>query len=322
VRVTLGIDLGGTQIKAGLVGEDGQVIWQDVRPTPAAQGPNAVIGVLKSCTSEAASHAQETGLELLAGGIALPGLLDDKTGISMINPNFLDWRNVDIAAGVGTVGGRRVRMVNDVNAAALGEWAYGAGQGADNLFMVALGTGVGSGLVLNHALYTGSHGGAGEFGHIPIDPHGPVCGCGRRGCLETYVSATGIMRRTRELMPKYPDSVMWRRAEGDISRLTAADLSAAAEQGDDLAGFIWDETGEILGRALAIATDLLDVDLVILGGGVLAAGDLLLKPTLASLNRSCFVPAPTVLPAKLGNWAGVVGTARFAADYYQREGGV
>ncbi len=198
---------------------------------------------------------------------------------------------------------------NDANAAALAEYYYGAGRGYRNVVSLTMSTGIGGGLILDGRLYRGSHGMAGEPGHMTLLPYGPHCGCGKRGCLEALCSGTGLTRWMREEVKYRPDSLIYKLAEGNLDRLSPVILIKAAQDGDDLALDIWNQAGFFLGWALANLAVILDPDVFILGTIAIHAGDLLLTPTRQSLARHILhqIPPPPLVTAKLGEHTGDYG---------------
>lgn len=295
----IGIDLGGTAIKAGAVTGDGEILDRRSIPTGLQDGADAVIDRM-------AGLARELGADSSVG-VGSPGLIDHAAGRVLECPNLKTLENVplrdELAQRLG-FDARRVFLENDANAAAVGEGWLGAGRTHRDLLLVTLGTGVGGGLILNGELYAGPGGMAGEMGHVCIDPEGPWCGCGRRGCVEQYASATAARRRARELgLPAD--------APGDLEKLAAiARVRPGPER--DLCGAI----GLDLGRGLAMAVTLLDLRCFVVGGGFGAALDVLLPGVRRGIEERTYgrrVASVRVLPAELGADAGWIGAARLAA---------
>jgi glucokinase len=291
VSVHLGLDLGGTNIKAAVVDSSLGVLATDSRPTDAGDGEDAVLERVASLGRAVAAPFGEPA----SAGLALPGHFDAAAGTGSLLPNLLgDWAGRPIAGPVGDMLGLPVTLVNDVRALTLAELRLGAGRGAQDLVCVALGTGVGGGVVIGGRLHLGL-GHAGEIGHTTVDPDGPLCGCGNRGCLDRMASAESIAA-----------------AAGCAS---VAEAAEAARAGDPVARAAFSRAGEYVGRVLAGAVVLLWPERVVVGGGVADAGGLLLEPLRAELRRRASVaPEIPVVPAELGPHAGAVGAALWGAE--------
>lgn len=295
----VGIDLGGTAIKAGVVDENGTILERRSVPTGLADGGDAVI-------ERMAKLARELGAESSVG-IGSPGLIDHAAGRVLECPNLKVLENVPLRDEVAKKLGfesRRVFLENDANAAAVGEGWLGAGRTQRDMLLVTLGTGVGGGLILAGELYAGAGGMAGEIGHVCIDPDGPWCGCGRRGCVEQYASATAARRRAR-------DQGLPADSPGDLEQLAAIARSRAGAERDLCAAI-----GRDLGRGLAVVVTLLDLRCFVIGGGFGAALDVLLPGVRAGIAERTYgqrIASVQVLPAELGADAGWIGAARLAA---------
>lgn len=295
----IGIDLGGTAIKAGAVDEKGEILARRSIPTGLQDGASAVIDRM-------AALARDLGADGSVG-IGSPGLIDHARGIVLECPNLKALENVplrdEIARRLGFAP-QKVVLENDANAAAVGEAWLGAGRTERDLLLVTLGTGVGGGLVLNGELYAGPGGMAGEIGHVCIDPEGPWCGCGKRGCVEQYASATAAKRRARELgLP--PDS------PGDLEKLAAQAARAPGPERD-----LCTAVGRDLGRGLAMVVTLLDLRCFVVGGGFGAAIDVLRPGIHAGIVERTYgrrVETVRIVPAELGPDAGWIGAARLAS---------
>ena len=295
---TVGIDLGGTNIKAGVVDEEGRVLERRSIPTGLSDGAGAVLDRM-------AGLARDLGLDGTVG-VGSPGLIDHAGGRILECPNLKDLQEVpmrdELARRLG-LPSSGVALENDANVAALGEHWLGSGRGVDDVLVVTLGTGVGGGLVLGGRLYSGPGGMAGEVGHVVVDPRGPRCGCGRLGCLETLASATAASKRAAE-------KHLPREAPGDLGRLAAnARLGAAAERE------LLVEIGRDLGRGLGAVLSLLDLRTFVLGGGFGAATDLLEPGVRQGLEERSYgrrLASVRILPAGLGSDAGWIGAARHA----------
>ncbi len=289
----LGLDLGGTNIKAALVDDGLRVLATDTCPTHAAAGEDAVLERVAALGRAIAAPFGEP----LTAGLALPGHFDAAGGTGVLLPNLLgDWVGRAIAEPVGAGLGVPVTLVNDVRALTLAELRLGAGRGATDLVCIALGTGVGGGVVIGGRLHLGL-GHAGEIGHTTVEPDGPQCGCGNRGCLDRMAGADAIAALA--------------------GQPTVAAAAEAARAGDAAAIAAFARAGTYVGRALAGAVVLLWPERIVVGGGVADAGELLLGPVREELRRrACVAPVDdiAVVPAELGPVAGAVGAALWAAE--------
>lgn len=274
-----GIDIGGTNTVLGLVDSAGEVLAEARLATTA--GPEFT-DLVDALARELQTLVERTGCTLRGIGIGAPkGSLRDG---SMVCPSNLPWAGVLPLASLlrERVPGPSVHVTNDANAAALGELLYGGAQGLRDFLLVTLGTGVGGGFVANGALLTGPRGFAGELGHVVVDWEGRPCGCGRRGCLETYASVTGLVRTAAEKLAASDSPSLLREVPG----LTGRAISTAAREGDTLALEVFEDTGRCLGRALANAVALTSPERIFVFGGLARAGDLLLEPTQRHLDAS------------------------------------
>ena len=291
LTVRLGLDLGGTNIKCAVVADGPRVLATDTCANGAADGPDAVLARIAELGRATAAPYGEP----VTAGLALPGHFDAERGTGVLLPNLLgDWVGRPIAGPVGERLGLPVTLVNDVRALTLAELRVGAGRGARDLVCIALGTGVGGGVVIGGRLHLG-RGHAGEIGHTTVDPDGPPCGCGNRGCLDRMAGADAIAA-----------------AAGQPSVTAAAE---AAWAGDATARAAFAQAGEYVGRVLAGAVVLLWPERIVVGGGVADAGDLLLEPLRAELRlRAAVAPEVPVARAELGPYAGAVGAALWGAE--------
>jgi glucokinase len=314
----IGIDLGGTNIKAGLVDLGrGKVEAVQSIPTYARDGHDAVMvriadlieGII---TSQGLSKAQVGGV-----GIGVPGKLDIEKGLTLLLPNFPgNWPNVPLRYFIQARTGLPVFLLNDVRAITLGEWKFGAGRGAETMVCFAVGTGIGGGLVINGQLHLGIGGTAGELGHQTIDMNGPVCGCGNRGCLETFASGPAISAMGIKAVIQGRTTSLGKLVDYDLNKITPELICAAAVQGDAVANEIYTLAGTYIGIAVANMLVSVAPRKVVIGGGVAAAGDLLLNPIRRTIReRVSMMPVDQVevVPASLGSEAGVMGLASWAA---------
>ena len=311
MTLTIGIDVGGTKIAAGIVRPDGSIVEEVRRVTPAHEAratQDAIIGLVAELRK---SH------EVEAVGIGAAGYIDELRSTVLFAPN-LAWRNEPLRATVEAGVGIPVVVENDANAAAWGEFRFGAGADVDDLLMVALGTGIGGGIVMNGELFRGSFGIAGEFGHVRAVPDGILCGCGNHGCWEQYASGTALVRDVRELALRGSPTAatVLAAAGGDPNAITGQMITAAAQAGDRLCIETFETVGRWLGQGLAGLASALDPPVVVIGGGVSEAGDLLLGPARDAYRRQLsgrgHRPEMEIRLAALGNAAGMSGAADLA----------
>lgn len=313
--VFIGIDLGGTTLKAALVGPTGEIL-EEKRIDTELRNPETlfkqVIDTALSLRDDKSAGARVAGI-----GIGIPGLVNSKTNRIEVMPNLPALSEIDITSELSSQTGLPVILDNDANAAAYGELQVGASRGRREVFFITLGTGIGAGLIINGQIYRGAAGFAGEFGHMTIDPEGIECACGNIGCLETIASGPNIVRRTRERLYRDRTSSLSRLAIPRDREFTAEDIARAAREGDEMAQVMMERTGMFLGIALAAVVNLLNVEMVVMGGGVMDAGDLILKPTIKETRRRAFPPSFNsceIVIAKLGATAGMIGAALMARD--------
>ncbi len=303
------IDLGGTNVRAIVAGLDGKISGDDRRPSRASDGLDATIETLLASLAQACSQAGVEAGALRGLGIATPGWVDTERGVVPAAPQLIGWRDVPLVEMLQERLGLTVRLENDANAAALGENAFGAGRGTRHMLYITVSTGVGAGIIVDGRLYGGAKGSAGEIGHTIVDPSGPLCGCGNRGCLEALSSGTAIARRAAEAADRGDSAALAgiREREGRLSARLVAD---AARKGDAASIAIYEEAGRFLGIALANAVNLLSPEAIILGGGVMQAKDLFL-PRAEETMRDLALEEPLkymrLAEAELGDRAGVMG---------------
>ena len=317
----VGVDIGGSKIAAGLVLPTGEIRHHTRVPMLPNDGPETALATVTKaidqvCAKVAASDCEHS----LSGiGICCPGPLDPATGVILNPPNLPCWRNFPLADEISQKYGVPVKVDNDANAAALAETLWGAGRGYRNVLLTILGTGIGTGIVFDGRIYHGRTGAAGEGGHVSIDYRGPLCGCGKPGCIEAYASGPAIAKRARAKLSSadLQESALLRLAQGERGLVTAEMVGEAYVQGDPVATETLRETVELLSLWLGNMIDLLEPDVIILGGGVAD----LMKPFLGeirdllpgcSVNRRCQeIP---LLSAFYGGDAGIAGGAALAAS--------
>jgi glucokinase len=322
----VGVDLGGTNIVAGALPEDGSdVIALRSEPTRADQGADAVIDrivrMIDTVIAETIAHTGAKRSDVIGIGVGAPGPLDREAGLVVTTPN-LGWTNFPLRDVVAERTGIATRIDNDANCATLGEWWQGAARGARNVVGMTIGTGIGGGLIFDGKLYHGASDVAGEIGHATIDVTGRLCKCGNYGCLEAYASGPSIAARAREAIAGDADSLLYRMVKGDLSRITAATVYEAAKLGDEVAVDVVRETARFLGAGIANLLNIFNPDVVVIAGGVTQAGDTLFEPLRKEVRKRAFRPAVEacrIVPGTLPGSAGVVGAV---ASFKQQVDGV
>src|SRR4030095_1842607 len=302
---SIGVALSGSTVRAGLVDEAGNII--DRREATIA--PENLVEQVATIARDLASIAPVSSI-----GIAIPGLVNRQTD-SVVTSRFPSTVGGNLHAEFMRATGLRVEIENDANAAAYGEYKVGAGSGSRDMFYMMIGEGIGGAIILNGKLWTGSSGFAGEVGHITIDTEGLECVCGNTGCLETVASAPSIVRRARERLNRDSTSSLSRL--GLKRNFTAYDVAQAAKEGDDFAIMMIERTGKYIGTGVATVINLLNIERIVLGGGVMDAGQLILNPIIQEARRRAFQPcfeATEIVAASLGPDAVPIGVAMLARD--------
>jgi len=310
-RYFVGIDLGGTNIKGGIVDEDRTVLSRVSIPTEADQGPDHVIGRMADLVGRVIEEADLAKSDIEAVGIGSPGSMSHTLGIIIKPPNLPGWENVPLRDRIKEMTGLPTTLENDANAAAWGEFWAGAGRGTRHMVMFTLGTGVGGGIITDGRLLRGHFDNGAELGHTIIQPGGRRCGCGQEGCLEAYASASYTARRATEAVEAGEASSLADvlRTEGEI---TSEDVVNAATANDPLAVRIFDETCHYLAVACVNMQHATNPERIVLAGGMIAAGDVLLEPIrrkAAEMTWKAADDLPEILFASLGNDAGFIGAA-------------
>lgn len=305
----IGIDVGGTNVKIALVDDKGSIIYSNSVPTRAEMGYEYTVNNIKQAIRDLMTESKVTDIEGI--GFDFPGQIDYKNGVVRLAPNIPGWINVPIAKIIEDEFKIPTRIDNDVHCAALGELNYGAGKGCENFICMTVGTGIGSGIVINGKLVRGASNAAGELGHIKLQMHdGPLCGCGDYGCLEAFASAPAIVAMAEDYIKGGKSTKYREMANG--SDITAFIVAEAAKQGDPVAKRIFTIMGERIGFGLASVVNLLNPEKIIIGGGVADAGEILLDPIRETIKKRAMSVAGSaveVVPAKLGNTAGVIGAS-------------
>jgi glucokinase len=314
-RAVLSLDIGGTKLAVGVVTSDGAVHGLVVEPTRRWEGPDAVIPRLFDLGHRAVAAAA-LGRPVEAVGISCGGPLDSATGVLISPPHLLGWVDVPLGSMTRDEFGVPVYLENDATAAALGEHRFGAARDVGTMIYLTISTGVGGGAVIDGRLHRGAAGNGGELGHLMVRPGGRLCSCGRRGCLEAYVSGTNIAERAAEGLRAGRAGGVGSRLAG-VDPLTAADVAAAALAGDAFARAVWTETTDVLGQAVTDLVNVFEPELVVLGGGVTRSGAMLLDPVAEAVARDAMPPAAKaarVVLAGLGDVVCVVGAGVVALD--------
>jgi glucokinase len=309
-RQAVGIDIGGTKIAALRISAEGEIHAGTVIPTPANDQSEAWPAI-----EAAAAEVMDDGV--VAIGVGMAGLIDVRSGVLLSTPNLV-WRHLSLSEGLVAKYGLPVTVNNDATSAAWAESRLGASRGrADSLF-VGVGTGIGGGIVSGGRLIRGAHGFAGEIGHTIVEPDGPLCGCGNRGCWEQVASGLAIARAGRRVVTDDPGSAIARLAGGDPRRATGELVTEAAQGGDEVAVGILATVARRLGEGIAGLVNILDPEIVVIGGGVGEVGDVLFDPLReafqASVEGADVRPEVPIVPAQLGNDAGAIGAALSALE--------
>ncbi len=308
-KPVVGVDLGGTNIKLGLISPDGEVLERNSTETRAERGPEAVAGRICDAVLGLLARAGLDRRAVAGVGIGSPGTIDLQAGVVTFSPNLPGWHDVPLRRLVEEGTELGCVLDNDANAAALAESWVGAGRGKSSLILLTLGTGIGGGIVLDGRIWHGGNGVAGEIGHMSIDPDGPECGCGNRGCLEAFASATGMVRRMKEAIEKGEKTSLADQAE----TLTARRIHEAAEAGDQAARRTVQMTGRYLGIGVSNLMHILNPEVIAFSGGMTGAGRMLMDPLLEEADwRTMEAPRRDVKIcfAELPEDAGIIGAAR------------
>ena len=315
-KYAVGVDLGGTNIKIGLVSPAGKIIRKYSVITQADKGPLKIIENIKI-----GIHAllAKSKVNIEGIGIGSPGTVNSEKGTVENPPNFPGWDKVNLGRAISMEFEKDVFLDNDANVAAIGELIFGNGMSLNSFIMVTLGTGVGGGIIINRKLYHGDYGAAGEIGHITINYNGPKCNCGSYGCIEAYAGNKYLTERVRKELKKHQDSLLLKLINNDYDLITPRKIKEAADKGDKYAHSVIIDLGTKLGAAFATVSNILDVSTYIIGGGVAGFG----KPLLDSIKKSLtsrvikpIKPRVKILQAKLKNDAGIKGASALVFHGY------
>ena len=308
----LGIDLGGTNIVAGVVDENFQIVGIGKRKTNVSGGATAIADDMAAAAFDAIKEANLTLDDIEDMGIGAPGTVDSETGDIPFSNN-LYFYDVPLGKMMEERVGKKFYIENDANAAAYGEYIAGAGKGSNHFVAITLGTGVGSGIIIDGKILSGSNHAGGEMGHTVIVMNGEKCTCGRHGCWEAYASATALINQTKQAMIRYPESLMWDLCDRDLDNVNGKTAFDAAEKGDEAAKKVVERYIEYIAVGIANVVNVFQPDMVCIGGGVSKQGEVLTKPIKQFVNGENFARNITkdvvVKTATLGNDAGIIGAA-------------
>lgn len=308
----VGVDIGGTNIAAGVLDRQGAVLGRGRRPARALEGPAVSLGMVNEAIEEALAAAGVSIQEVAGIGLGVPGLHRSAEGICLFSPNFTGWVNLDVVGPVRDHFGVATYMLNDVKTATLGEHSFGAGRGYDHMVMITLGTGIGGGVITDGALRLGSSEGFSEVGHMVVQADGPLCTCGNQGCWEALCGRDAIIRRMIVALATGRPSSLAAAVNYDQSLITPALIAEHAAAGDPLAAEVWQESMMWVGIGVVNLVTLYNPQVLVIGGGIAQAGPLVFEPVgRVLLARAHMVPPSTVkiLPSALGEDAGLVGGA-------------
>ncbi|MCL5283671.1 MAG: ROK family protein [Armatimonadetes bacterium] len=324
-KYVIGVDLGGTNVRAGVVDRNEKIIGQDKQPSDAKAGTDVVVGRIADTILKAITKANLHPEDIAAIGMAVPGQHDVANGVVRWAPNFgamMDdkfqmWHNVPLRKRLEDRLSISVVFDNDANVAALGEFRYGAGRQVQTMVMFTLGTGIGGGIIINGKVVQGTTGGGGEIGHMVIMPGGRRCGCGTYGCLEAMTARDAISDRAARKLSEGRPSLLWDLVKGDKLALTPAIIDQAARANDPIAVETFQETGYYLGIGVANLINLINPEMVVVGGGIAAATGLLEATERSARANSIrsIAEACSIVRAELEDEAGIMGAAELASQY-------
>lgn len=309
IKAAVGVDLGGTNIKIGIVSSNGKILKKTSVKTEAEGGPDQIITKIKTGITDLLKNNK---YKIKGIGIGCPGIINLKKGTVENPPNLPGWKKVKLGSIIQKAFGYNVSVENDANAAAIGEMIFGAGKNYSSFIMVTLGTGVGGGIVFNRKIFRGEFGAAGEIGHLSIDGNGTKCNCGSIGCIEAYIGNQYLKDRVKSELADQPDSKIWDLINTDLANVSPRIIQAAAELGDQYAKSVIRNMGIQLGTAFASLSNVLDISTFIIGGGVAGFGTPLFKSIHTTASKRVLTPLRSrvkVIPAKLKNDAGIKGAS-------------
>jgi len=316
-KYIIGVDLGATNIVSLLVSLNGEVIARDTRKTMGGKGKKITFSQIVNSARSVIGEGERSGISsksILGLGIGGPGPLNSDGGVIHIAPNIPGWINAYLVKELEDELKLNVFLENDANAAALGEWWLGAGRDVDNLVLLTLGTGVGGGIIIGGEVLHGARNTAGEIGHLVIREGGLLCGCGNRGCLEAYVSARAVVKRTLAAIYGGEETLLTDLVKNKLEDITCKLVYDTVKKGDSLCKQLVEETGRYLGIGITNIVNIINPEMVILGGGMANAGDLIFEPVRKYAREHSFTAAMEgveIVPAALGVNAGAIGAVAF-----------
>ncbi len=316
-RPVLAIDIGGTKIAMAIISEQGEVIARQTLPTLASEGPPAVIERILSGIDRLLKAGNLRPSQLSAISLATAGVIDIRKNLVTTSPNLPGWHNVPLRGIIAEKYRIPTYLLNDADAAALGEHHFRAGRRPNTLILLTLGTGIGGGIIIDGRLYLGSTGSAAELGHMVIDVNGPVCACGRNGCLEALASGSAVAREAISRVRRGGLSALIKMVDGKIENITAETVHLAAKEGDELASEVINQAAYYLGIGVVNLINIFNPEMVVIGGSMADMGDLLLQPVRQMVAERAFPlysQTVQIVPAQLGNDAGLFGAAIFALE--------
>ncbi len=315
----LGIDLGGTNIVAGVVDENYKIIATAKRKTNCPRPQEEIVADMAAVALEAINRAGIKASDIEAAGVGVPGTVDPTAGIAYY-ANNLGFKNLQMSKILKELTGIDFYLENDANAAAYGEFLAGAGKGANNFVMITLGTGVGSGIIIDGKIHTGFNYAGGELGHTVLVMDGEACTCGRNGCWEAYASATALIRQTKQAMSRYPDSLMWKLCGGNIASVNGRTSFEAMSKGDEAAKQVVSKYADYLAAGIANCVNIFQPEIICVGGGISKEGENLIAPVRKIVSGENYARGMSVetqvKAAELGNDAGIIGAA-FICNLYR-----
>jgi len=312
----IGVDLGGSKVAVGVVNERGEILLKIREETPVEEGPSRITNRIVDIIFRLLRQLAIAKENIKGVGVGAPGQIDPRSGTVLFAPN-LRWERVPLSKNLHDLLGLPVLVDNDVRLMAIAEHRFGAGQGGRDIICIFVGTGIGSGIIINGRLLRGAGNYAGEIGHMTIEAQGPLCGCGNYGCYEALAAGPAIARRAVTRLAKGEDSLIREMVGGDFSHILPSLIFRAAEKGDRLAREILEESAEYLGIGVANLINIFNPELVILGGGVLEVIPDMLEKIEATVKRRALPAASQgakIVPARLGNDAGIIGGALLALE--------
>jgi glucokinase len=315
----IGIDIGATSVKAGLVTRDGKLVKKMKVKTAEIKSPAHFVSLSETLINQILEAGAIEKGSVGGIGVGAPGWVDHHNGVVRELTNIREWEDIPLAAHLEEKTGRKAFIDNDANAMAVAELLYGAGRGYSTFICLTLGTGVGGAIVINGEVFRGAHGLAGEIGHMTLDVKGPDCPCGAKGCLEGYVGNRSLVanaiRRLEDTSEGARESILLKLADDDLNKITPKILAEAAHRGDKVALSVWHEAGRYLGTALAVLVNIWNPECFIIGGGVAQAGSVLfdeMRNSMESLAMNQLGKETPILKAQLSEDAGIIGAAMVA----------